>query len=50
MIAPLAVDALLTPFEYAPEIGRDLAVSALDAWIAAPPRVTRRPLGPQVAA
>jgi hypothetical protein len=40
-IAPLAFDALLTPFEYAPEIGRDIAVAALEEGLARPPGVKR---------
>ena len=44
MIAPLAFDALLTPFEYAPEVGRDLAVALLDEGLARPPGVRRVPI------
>ncbi|MCG5431788.1 hypothetical protein LV457_05710 [Mycobacterium sp. MYCO198283] len=39
VIAPLDFDAVLTPFEYAPEIGRDLALAALDDQLAHPPAV-----------
>ena len=46
VIAPLAFDSMLTPFEYAPGVGREVALDALDAWIAEPPRVARRPLTP----
>ena len=41
VIAPLAFDTLLTPFEYAPEIGRDIAVAALEEGLARPPGVKR---------
>ena len=44
VIAPLAFDAVLTPFEYAPEVGRDIAVRLLDAALARRPGVTRVPL------
>ena len=44
VIAPLAFDAILTPFEYAPEIGRDLAVRVLDEALARPPEVRRHRL------
>ena len=44
VIAPLAFDTILTPFEYAPEIGRDVAVAALDEGLARPPGVKRIPL------
>ena len=43
-IAPLDFDALLTPFEYAPEIGRALALALLDAALARPPAVVRTPV------
>ena len=43
-IAPLAFDAVLTPFEYAPEVGHDLALATLDEALARPPGVVRRPL------
>ena len=39
VIATLDFDAVLTPFEYAPEIGRDVAVAALDEQLAHPPTV-----------
>ena len=41
VIAPLAFDAVLTPFEYAPEIGRETALAALDDALARPPQVRR---------
>ena len=41
VIAPLAFDALLTPFEYAPDIGRDTAVAVLDDALARPVGVHR---------
>ena len=44
VIAPLAFDALLTPFEYAPEIGRDRALEVLDEALARPPQVRRIPV------
>ncbi len=40
-IAPLEFDAILTPFEYAPEVGRDLALRLLDEALARPPGVVR---------
>jgi glyoxylase-like metal-dependent hydrolase (beta-lactamase superfamily II) len=44
VIAPLAFDAVLTPFEYAPEVGRDVALSVLEEALARPPAVRRIPL------
>ena len=44
VIAPLAFDALLTPFEYAPEVGREVALRVLDEALARPPAVVRTPL------
>ncbi len=44
VIAPLAFDAVLTPFEYAPEVGRDVAVAVLDEALARAPGVKRIPL------
>lgn len=44
VIAPLPFDAVLTPFEYAPEIGRAQALAALDEALARPPGVHRLPL------
>ena len=44
VIAPLNFDALLTPFEYAPEIGRDKALAVLDDALARPPQVRLVPL------
>lgn len=44
VIAPLAFDAVLTPFEYAPEIGRETALATLDEALARPPQVVRVPL------
>ena len=44
VIAPLDFTAVLTPFEYAPEVGRDLAVALLDEGLARPPGVRRVPI------
>ena len=44
VIAPLEFDAILTPFEHAPEIGRELALRLLDEALARPPGVVRTPL------
>ena len=44
VIEPLAFDAVLTPFEYAPEIGREKALETLDQALAIPPQVRRYPL------
>ncbi|WP_228242611.1 hypothetical protein [Porphyrobacter sp. GA68] len=44
VIAPLGFDAVLTPFEYAPEIGRDRALAVLDQALSHPPEVRRYPL------
>ena len=44
VLAPLAFDSLCTPFEFAPEVGRALALAALDRMLAAPPAVTCYPL------
>lgn len=44
VIAPLDFDAVLTPFEYAPEIGRQVALSVLDEALSRPPGVKRLPL------
>ena len=44
VLAPLDFDAVLTPFEYAPEVGRDLALRLLDEALARPPGVVRRPI------
>lgn len=41
VIAPLEFDAVLTPFEYAPEIGRAQALAALDEGLARAPGVKR---------
>jgi len=43
-IAPLEFDAVLTPFEYAPDIGRATALAALDDGLARAPGVKRLPL------
>jgi glyoxylase-like metal-dependent hydrolase (beta-lactamase superfamily II) len=48
VIAGLDFDAVLTPFEYAPEVGRDLALAALDAALARPPGVVRHPVAEPV--
>jgi glyoxylase-like metal-dependent hydrolase (beta-lactamase superfamily II) len=44
VIAPLDFDAVLTPFEYAPEVSRDVALAALDEGLARAPGVRRLPL------
>ena len=44
VVAGLAFDALLTPFEYAPEIGRDLALRSLDEALERRPGVVRMTL------
>lgn len=41
VIAPLDFDAVLTPFEFAPEISRTVAVAVLDEALARPPGVKR---------
>ncbi len=41
VIAPLDFGAVLTPFEYAPEIGHDRAVAVLDEALSHPPQVRR---------
>lgn len=43
-IVPLPFDAVLTPFEYAPEVGREVALAVLDDALARPPGVRRFPL------
>ncbi len=43
-IAPLPFDAVLTPFEYAPEVDRDIALAALDEGLSRAPAVKRLPL------
>jgi glyoxylase-like metal-dependent hydrolase (beta-lactamase superfamily II) len=43
-IAPLEFDVVLTPFEYAPEVGREVALAALDDGLARAPGVRRLPL------
>ena len=43
-IAPLDFDAVLTPFEYAPEVDRAVALATLDEALSRPPGVVRRPL------
>jgi glyoxylase-like metal-dependent hydrolase (beta-lactamase superfamily II) len=44
VIAPLDFDAVLTPFEYAPEVNRAVALAALDEGLARAPGVKRLPL------
>ena len=44
VIAPLAFEAVLTPFEYAPEVGRETALAVLDESLARAPGVKRMPL------
>jgi hypothetical protein len=41
VIAPLDFDAVLTPFEYAPEVGRGTALAVLDEALSQPPQVRR---------
>ena len=41
VIAPLEFDAVLTPFEYAPEVGRETALRVLDEALSRPPGVKR---------
>lgn len=41
VISPLAFDAVLTPFEYAPEVDRAVALAALDDGLARSPGVRR---------
>ena len=40
-VAPLEFDAVLTPFEYAPEVDRSVALAVLDEALARPPGVKR---------
>ena len=44
VIAPLDFDAVLTPFEYAPEVNRAVALAALDDGLCRAPGVKRIPL------
>ena len=44
VIAPLDFDAVLTPFEYAPEVDRAVALATLDDALARRPEVRRLPL------
>ena len=44
VIAPLDFEAVLTPFEYAPEIDRTIALAVLDEALSRPPEVRRHPL------
>ena len=41
IIAPLEFDAVLTPFEHAPDVGRKTALAMLDEALARPPEVRR---------
>ncbi len=43
VVAALDFDAILTPFEYAPDIGRERALRLLDNWLTMPPAVRRTP-------
>ena len=45
VIAPLDFDAVLTPFEYAPEVDRQVALATLDEALTRVPGVKRLPLG-----
>jgi hypothetical protein len=45
VIAPLDFDAVLTPFGYAPDVGRTVALAALDDQLSQPPRVRNVPVG-----
>jgi glyoxylase-like metal-dependent hydrolase (beta-lactamase superfamily II) len=40
-LAPLDFTSLCTPFEFAPDVGRDLALAAIDEALARPPGVRR---------
>ena len=44
VIAPLDFDAVLTPFEYAPEVDREIALRTLDEALSRPPGVVRMAL------
>jgi len=44
VIAPLAFDTVCTPFEYAPGIGRDIALAVLDDGLRGPPGVRHLPI------
>ncbi len=44
VIADLDFDAVLTPFEYAPEVGREVTLRLLDEALARPPAVVRTAL------
>ena len=44
VIAPLDFDAVLTPFEYAPEVDREVALRVLDEQLARRPEVRRVPI------
>lgn len=44
VIAPLAFDAVLTPFEFAPEVNHTVAIAALNEGLARAPGVRRLPL------
>ena len=41
VIAPLAFDSLCTPFEFAPDVGLDVALASLDRALSNPPAVER---------
>ena len=45
VVAACDFDALLTPFEYAPDIGRDVALAVLDDALARPPGVRHFAVG-----
>jgi hypothetical protein len=44
VIAPLDFDTICTPFEHAPDVGREIALALLDDQIAGPPGVRHLPL------
>jgi len=44
VIAPLVFDTVCTPFEYAPGIGRDIALAVLDDGLRGPPGVRHLPV------
>ena len=44
VIASLEFDAVLTPFEHAPEVGKDMALAILDEALSRPPQVRRHAL------
>jgi glyoxylase-like metal-dependent hydrolase (beta-lactamase superfamily II) len=49
-LAPLNFTSLCTPFEFAPDVGRDIALAAIDQALSRPPGVVRYPLPGSLAA